>query len=206
MTQSNSQFIWWIACLFLIVAVLLSFNFWGRVNPIVKNELVDPVYFSTQPVRAARLAPVTEKDGLKLRCNDCHQNIQPSIVRKSHISSHDEIKLQHGINNYCTTCHSLNKREFLIDMQGEEIPFSKSEFLCQKCHGTIFNDWEKGAHGRINGYWDRSKGEVKKLTCVSCHDPHQPKFQDMKPAPAPMRKGFTGFLEKYIEQKEDAHE
>jgi hypothetical protein len=58
--------------------------------------------------------------------------------------------------------------------------------LCAKCHGTIYRDWKAGVHGRENGYWNTQLGDKTKLRCIQCHDPHSPKFKDMKPL-APLR-------------------
>ncbi len=175
----------WAAGIFFLLALSFAFNLWPPVEKAQKNPLVEPQYFSKAPVRKPMTEPVIEKDGHRYRCNDCHQNIAPSSVQKSFFSAHDNVVLQHGVNNYCTTCHSKDDREYLVDMNNSRVPFSKSEVLCLKCHGNIYRDWEKGAHGRMNDHWDDRKGEVRKLTCAACHDPHQPQFQSLHPAPPP---------------------
>lgn len=192
------NYLWLIAAVFFLLALSFIFDLWPRGRDVIKYPPVDPKYFSTQTVRQPMHEPILKKDGDLYRCNDCHQNIVPSPIQKSFFSAHENIILQHGINNYCLTCHSLNNREFLVDIHGEDIPFSKSELLCQKCHGTIYRDWEKGAHGRINSFWDKSKGEKVKATCVACHDPHQPKFKPLEPSPAPRVRNYRDFLENLV--------
>ena len=56
---------------------------------------------------------------------------------------------------------------------------------CAKCHGPVYRDWENGSHGRINGYWDQSRGTQTRRRCIECHDPHAPRFAPLTPAPGP---------------------
>lgn len=57
--------------------------------------------------------------------------------------------------------------------------------VCAKCHGPVYRDWQNGSHGRINGYWDRSRGPQTRRRCIECHDPHAPPFAPLAPAPGP---------------------
>lgn len=193
---------WPIAVFFLLLALSFIFDIWANKREIRKNPLVDQKYFSTESIRQPMIEPLLVKDGLVYRCNDCHQHIEPSNIQKSFFSAHKDVILKHGANNYCTTCHSSNDREFLIDIHGDNVPFSKSEVTCLKCHGEKYRDWLQGVHGRMNGYWDKTKGEVKKLTCVACHDPHQPKFKAIEPSPSPV---IFNYLDK-LTIKDNIHE
>jgi hypothetical protein len=49
----------------------------------------------------------------------------------------------------------------------------------------VYRDWLHGSHGRTNGYWDTTRGEQSRRTCIECHDPHRPPFPPMPPAPGP---------------------
>jgi predicted CXXCH cytochrome family protein len=40
-------------------------------------------------------------------------------------------------------------------------------------------------HGRTSGLWSRDLAGFKRLNCVSCHNPHSPKFPALSPAPGP---------------------
>lgn len=181
--NKEKKYFWWMAAVFLLLAVSFILDLWGQRREIIKHPSVDEKYFTKEPVRKAKLQPLLGEDGFA--CNDCHQDIEPSHVQKSFISAHEDIILQHGMNNYCATCHSANNKEALIDINGNDVPFEKNYLMCAKCHGTIYRDWERGVHGRMNESWDRGKRESPKLTCVACHDPHQPKFKPLEPSPAP---------------------
>jgi hypothetical protein len=49
----------------------------------------------------------------------------------------------------------------------------------------VYRDWQHGSHGRINGYWDTAQGQLVRLRCIECHDPHHPPFQPLASAPPP---------------------
>lgn len=186
---------WWMAAVFFLLALSFIFDLWGEKTERIKHPLTNPQYFTKQPVREAKLESLIKKEGHVYRCNDCHQTLEISSVQKSFFSAHEDIILKHGVNNYCLTCHSANNMEALVDIHNNDITFSQSHITCLKCHGPIYRDWENGVHGRMNDFWDQGKGEVRKLTCVACHDPHQPKFKPMKPAPAPNIVNYRRFLE-----------
>ncbi|MHB8866667.1 MAG: hypothetical protein ACYC6N_30270 [Pirellulaceae bacterium] len=93
--------------------------------------------------------------------------------------------MAHGINSRCLNCHHEANREAFVDDYGNEIPWDQSQLVCAKCHGPVYRDWQHGSHGRINGYWDRSRGEQIRLKCIECHDPHNPRFPSLASAPGP---------------------
>jgi hypothetical protein len=68
------------------------------------------------------------------------------------------------------------------------VDFSSSYELCRQCHGPKYRDWRAGVHGRRTGSW---KGKKQYLLCAHCHNPHAPKFQAIKPEPAPEKPGRT---------------
>lgn len=41
--------------------------------------------------------------------------------------------------------------------------------MCAKCHGPRYREWQQGAHGRSNGYWDNTRGESRRLGRTECH-------------------------------------
>ncbi len=127
------------------------------------------------------------RSGWAYNCMECHKlfparwhyDDRPFI-------EHKDIKLEHGNNRFCLNCHHPTNRNAFVDYDGSEIAESDVVKLCAKCHGTIYRDWEAGVHGRENGYWNTTLGNRTKLRCIQCHDPHNPKFRDMKPL-APLR-------------------
>lgn len=131
-------------------------------------------------------ASFLNKAGFQYRCNNCHQHFEKEKSNKPLIAEHEDIILQHGINKSCNNCHHPDDKESLIGFSSDsKINFNESQLLCQKCHGPKYRDWQIGVHGRPMGYWDINKGTSYKPSCVSCHDPHFPKFKPIKPAPAP---------------------
>jgi hypothetical protein len=94
-----------------------------------------------------------------------------------------------GANLWCLDCHSADNRDNLVKMNGEILSFNQSQELCGQCHGPILIDWEKGIHGRTNGYWNRDmdkEGISTRQLCVECHMPHAPSFKSMMPMSAPV--------------------
>ena len=78
---------------------------------------------------------------------------------------------------------------------GTRVEFTEVMTLCAQCHGQQMKDYEHGAHGGMNGYWDRSRGPQTKNNCVDCHNPHAPQFPKMQPTFKPRDR----FLEKETE-------
>ncbi len=205
MRTDSTNYMWWMSGVFVVLTLSFMFNVWGDKRDIIQHPLTEEKHFTKQPVREVKLEPTLYQDGYMYRCNDCHKNIEPSTVQKSFFSAHPDIVLEHGANNYCLTCHNVTNRETFTDLNHNEIPFTKSHQTCLQCHGPIYRDWEKGVHGRMNDFWDSSKGEIRKLSCVACHDPHQPKFKPMKPAPGPNIQNLRKYLQD-LTTEEHSHE
>ncbi len=91
----------------------------------------------------------------------------------------------HGRNNNCFNCHNENNLTTLQPRDGRELRLEDSTELCGSCHGPTYRDWDSGAHGRINGYWNTKLGPAVKKDCVNCHNPHSPRFPGRKPLPGP---------------------
>ncbi len=137
------------------------------------------------PIRRAKLRPEIQVAGYTYACSDCH-NLFPSPPETTRsLTQHRDITLEHGINNRCFNCHHLTNRDAFTDDWGREIPFDQPPSVCAKCHGPVYHDWLHGSHGRTNGYWDVKAGPQERRKCIECHDPHQPAFPSLKPAPGP---------------------
>jgi hypothetical protein len=120
-------------------------------------------------------------------CTDCHANFAPNPVRRKLVDWHTEISdmFNHDSENrWCLDCHDLKMRDSLKLASGKLLSFKESYKLCGQCHGEKFRDWKVGVHGKRTGYWN---GKKEYLLCVSCHNPHSPKFQELKPMPPPVR-------------------
>jgi hypothetical protein len=123
------------------------------------------------------------KLGWTYNCMECHK----LLTARWHyddsrpLIEHKDIKLDHGNNRFCLNCHHPTNRSAFVDYDGTEIAQADVVQLCAKCHGTTYREWDAGVHGRQNGHWDAAKGDKTKLRCIQCHDPHSPKFKEMKP-------------------------
>ncbi|MEI6588906.1 MAG: hypothetical protein WCO38_03080 [Verrucomicrobiota bacterium] len=128
-------------------------------------------------------------------CEECHSQEKPqkiqynpdgsTIIPKAH---QDLMQMAHGKavkNNNCYNCHNENQLNTLHSSTGKKLNFDQATQLCAGCHGTIYEDWLAGSHGRTEGYWDHKLGPARKQECSSCHDPHAPSFTGIIPMPGP---------------------
>ncbi len=149
----------------------------------------DASALSEQPRRTILTDPPKIQMGSFTRtCMSCHRMFPPRADTPKRFLQHSHVTLNHGINDRCRNCHWETDRNRLVLRGGEVIGYNDVVQLCAKCHGLIFRDWQRGAHGRTNGYWDSQRGEVRRLACTHCHDPHNPRVPAMdplKPLPGP---------------------
>ncbi len=151
--------------------------------PNPKPSQSDPHLDKTPPREAKGLDLI--KLGWKYDCMECHKALKASWSRDRIWVEHKDITLNHGNNKFCLNCHHPTNRNAFKHDDGTEITEENVVQLCARCHGTTYRDWEAGAHGRINGYWDRTRGEQTRLRCIQCHDPHNPKFPTIESLAAP---------------------
>ncbi|MBI5213086.1 MAG: hypothetical protein HY957_06905 [Nitrospirae bacterium] len=115
-------------------------------------------------------------------CSKCHTYRAIDKKKRKLELSHTGITLKHAEEQrWCYDCHEGDKLRL---QNGQLIDFEKSYLLCGQCHGTIFRDWKAGIHGKRTGLWD---GEKVYRLCVSCHDPHQPKYKPIEPKEPPIK-------------------
>ncbi len=179
-----------VAPVFLALAVWFLLGPDGIDLPAEEPSAIDPALLATTPRREILGdPPVILIDGFQRTCMECHRLFQPREDGTSlQLMQHRHIKLDHGINDRCRNCHHVEDRDRLVLHDGTVIGYSDVVTLCSKCHGPTFRDWQRGAHGRTNGYWDASRGEVRRLGCTECHDPHTPRvpaLDPMRPLPGP---------------------
>lgn len=115
------------------------------------------------------------------QCSDCHGIFDVNDKTPGASLQHQHIVLDHGINDQCRNCHNYDDMNQLVLYNGAPIPYRDVPQLCQKCHGPVFLDWERGIHGRVNDYWDAQRGPPRRLKCIQCHDPHRPRHPAMDP-------------------------
>jgi hypothetical protein len=131
------------------------------------------------------VSPPPFSDGV-FPCNDCHAFRKPNAVRRK-LEWHDDITdmFNHDSENrWCLDCHDLKQRDSLKLASGKLLDFKESYKLCGQCHGDKLRDWKVGVHGRRTGEWN---GKKQYYLCVSCHNPHSPKFKSIKPEAPPVR-------------------
>jgi hypothetical protein len=118
-------------------------------------------------------------------CSQCHEGT-PNVERRE-LAFHDEIqaRFRHDAEHrWCLDCHDAKDRDVLRLASGAPVKFTESYRLCGQCHGDKYRDWRVGVHGKRTGRWD---GRKTYFLCVSCHDPHAPRFAALKPEPRPLR-------------------
>lgn len=141
-----------------------------------------PKYFVLKP-------PFTE--GI-FPCSNCHSGMETNPKRRILKDEHTNIILKHAEKQrWCLDCHNANDRDYLHFTDGRLIPFTESYELCGQCHGNVFRDWKVGIHGKRTGYWN---GEKSYRLCVNCHNPHDPKFKELKPEPPPIKPAENGMV------------
>jgi len=184
-----------LALVFLMVAAFFLLDLWGHPASLAPIPLVDPAFTNTATVRESAAELIrTGGDTSGQQCYTCHDPKKQSKLTfddKQNIvlpKEHDDIVMGHGQhhrNNNCFNCHDETNLELLQTRDGRQLKIEESTPLCGSCHGPTYRDWERGVHGRTSGFWQRTAGPVKREDCVSCHNPHSPRFPSRAPAPAP---------------------
>jgi len=184
-----------LSLVFLGLAAAFLSNSWGHPPPLAPIPLVDAAFTNTATVRVSAAELIrTGGDTSGLQCNACHDPSKPVKLKfddKQNLilpTEHEDIVMghgQHNRNNNCFNCHDETNLELLQTRDGRQLKIEESTPLCGSCHGPTYRDWERGIHGRTSGYWQRAAGPIKREDCVSCHNPHSPKFPSRAPAPPP---------------------
>jgi hypothetical protein len=192
-----------VAGTFLVLALMFVRDVPGHsTRPSPPIPLVDLKFVDPAPARVSIAENLRHGgDPGDYDCYVCHErnkplklniNINGDIILPS---EHKDIVMAHGShkrNNNCFNCHDENNLDQLQTRDGRNVKLTdlspaSTPQLCGSCHGPTYRDWEAGVHGRTSGYWDRQLGGYSRLSCVSCHNPHAPKFQGRPPAPGPHR-------------------
>ena len=123
-------------------------------------------------------------------CSDCHSGPGEAAFLDRDVDFHEDKAISgHGEPlKWCFDCHDPDNPDALRLIGGETVEFGELHVLCGQCHGKIYKAWEAGAYGKRIGFWD---GEKRYFSCSECHDPHQPRFEAIKPDPAPTRPAQT---------------
>ncbi|WP_074407086.1 MULTISPECIES: cytochrome c3 family protein [Aquimarina] len=128
------------------------------------------------------LIPERKSEIKSYACTECHTKPLEELKSKDPSKkAHWDIKLAHADLNTmnCITCHNGNDMDNLTSLTGTSIDFNRSYKLCSQCHSKQFKDWKGGAHGKKLGGWAPPRAS---MTCVNCHNPHNPGFETRWPA------------------------
>lgn len=169
----------------LVLTFFCSAIAWAVMHFPSSPAIDQEVNVSYEPIRGEFKPLRLRRTGFTYKCSECHYAIKEISEPKRRVAEHTDLVLNHGSNDYCYNCHHPDNRDVYADHDGSEIPMDEPARLCGKCHGTIYQDWKVGAHGRMQGYWKKELGEQSKLLCIQCHDPHDPVFPKLKPLPGP---------------------
>ncbi len=175
----------WVSLVLFAFAAVLAINPLPFASPLTARVRVPAWATDTMPVRQPSRTPKYSLSVFTYRCSDCHRIIPSPPQTQRTLTQHTEIHLEHGINTRCFNCHHPRNRDAFVDDFGDEIPWDQPQLLCAKCHGPVYRDWQHGSHGRTNGHWLTTRGTRVRRKCIECHDPHQPPFPSLHPAPAP---------------------
>jgi len=187
LTPSGGAATWGVAAVMLAAAGWMAFGPHDSLVPLTPGPTITAAQIPTAPVRVRLTDPPTIKLGGYARdCQDCHRLFQPAASATPRpMIQHTDIVMRHGINTACLNCHDAGDRNRLALRGRQTVGYDQVELLCGQCHGLTYRDWQKGMHGRTNGYWNAAMGQPRRLLCTDCHDPHAPAFRPMKPLPSP---------------------
>jgi uncharacterized CHY-type Zn-finger protein len=118
-------------------------------------------------------------------CSECHADMDANPTQRE-LEEHSEIQIigHAEEERWCLDCHDADDRNKLRLINNKKVEFAASYRLCGQCHGSIYQDWKAGIHGKRTGYWD---GPKQYYLCTSCHNPHSPRFKSMVPEPVPIK-------------------
>ena len=172
---------------FLVLALFFALGAQSVDIPLTPAPRVPPELVSSGPRRVPLGdPPVAVVNSFARPCMDCHQLFTTATrTPPVRLRQHEDIVLNHGMNELCLNCHDVANRNLLVLHSGETVTFGEAERVCAQCHDTTYRDWLLGAHGKTIGYWDKERGSSTTLKCTQCHDPHAPPFATFAPLPKP---------------------
>ena len=167
-----------------VAAILETTEIPAQIPPQPEVGIDQDAHLDKTPVRATKGLDLV-KETWTYDCMSCHKILESKWKYDRKLYEHEHIELDHGNNRFCLNCHHPKNRNAFVDYDGTEILEENVVLLCAKCHGPNYQDWKAGAHGRTNGFWDKTRGKQTKLRCIQCHDPHAPSFALIESEPAP---------------------
>ena len=127
------------------------------------------------------LIPERKSQIASYACTECHNKSLEELGSEVRLKrAHWDIELVHAdeIMMNCTTCHNTSNMDNLNTLLGKEVDYNNSFKLCAQCHTNQYESWLGGAHGKNIGGWTPPRAA---MTCVNCHNPHQPQIESRWP-------------------------
>lgn len=181
----------------LVAGVIVLANVPGQVAPGSRpSPSVRRYPVAVLPGAPAPLVEVTDdRSGqpVWISCGTCHATRTPNPANKRTEDLdlfHQDLKIQHG-SLTCLSCHNNQNYDTLKLANEAQVPFEEVLDLCSQCHGPQRRDYDHGAHGGMNGYWDLTRGGQTRNVCTRCHDPHVPAYGRVRPAAPPADRFLT---------------
>lgn len=120
----------------------------------------------------------------EIACSTCHSVREPVFENRTPADLdqfHQNMPMAHG-KLACYACHNPDDADTLRLADSTVVEYPDVMDLCAQCHGTQARDFNHGAHGGMNGFWDLTRGPRTRNNCIDCHDPHVPQFPSMQPS------------------------
>ncbi len=113
-------------------------------------------------------------------CIECHSKPVSQMKGLEKQKAHWNIKMSHANTDVmnCASCHNGKDMNTLHTLTRQPVDFNLSYKLCAQCHSDQFEDWKGGAHGKKVAGWTAPRAS---MTCVNCHNPHNPSFDKRWP-------------------------
>jgi hypothetical protein len=146
-----------------------------RFPVTIRRPSGTPLIELKQPDPLGRVGRVT--------CSTCHSIRAPILQKRSPADLtqfHQAMPLEHG-ELACYACHNPENSDTLRLADGSVVEYADVMNLCAQCHGFKAQDYARGLHGGMTGFWDLSRGGRVRNNCIDCHDPHVPQYPKMQP-------------------------
>lgn len=163
-----------------------------ELGPAVEEGADHPVVVVLPKTLGVVDTPLVDVNGtpIGVACATCHgPDAETSWVGADGVTTddprdfHTKVELEHG-DLTCNACHDADRtRLHLAD--GQQLELAETMTLCSQCHGQQRTSFDHGAHGGMNGHWDLKQGPRTRNHCVTCHAPHAPAYEAVRPVHPP---------------------
>lgn len=127
---------------------------------------------------------------LKADCTRCHKILKKEPASTPMKTPHHNLTFKHMKEvTQCILCHSEKKPDQLQLLDATPLSYENSSTQCGQCHGRQFREWKSSIHGKE--FRNPKQNKTQKLSCVECHEAHNPKFPSMKAVRPPQKPKFV---------------